>query len=196
MLVWLLPRVLFAVYQDFLASFAALRLRRGIGLIDQVQSGELTDLVDSWCRDYIKQLNIYRQRIWKCKYTGAGELTYEEALTSEYSVSQLVDKVRIPAVCCCIFGDKQQKSIPFIPTYSASLPYRLVGVIYISILAMTIRCQIHRSLPYFVGLLLDADAQAVRTRYYAACTPLPRVCKHVTSKHLTALGCQICSGTF
>nr|GMC64629.1 DDT domain-containing protein DDB_G0282237 [Ipomoea batatas] len=33
--------------------------------------------------DYVKQINLYRQRIWMCKLTGKSNLTYEEALVSE-----------------------------------------------------------------------------------------------------------------
>lgn len=34
-------------------------------------------------REYLRQLNLYRTRIWTCASTGQGGLTYEEALTSE-----------------------------------------------------------------------------------------------------------------
>ena len=34
-------------------------------------------------RDYLRHLNLYRQRVWTCKATGLGSLTYEEALASE-----------------------------------------------------------------------------------------------------------------
>lgn len=38
-------------------------------------------------------LGHYRQRLWGCKYTGATGLTYEEAVTSEYRVGQVVNQV-------------------------------------------------------------------------------------------------------
>ena len=34
-------------------------------------------------RDYLRAINLYRQRVWTCKVTGHGGLSYEEALTSE-----------------------------------------------------------------------------------------------------------------
>ncbi|KAF3794680.1 DDT domain-containing protein [Nymphaea thermarum] len=34
-------------------------------------------------RDYLKQINLYRKRIWTCKMTGKSGFTYEEALLSE-----------------------------------------------------------------------------------------------------------------
>lgn len=34
-------------------------------------------------REYLRAINLYRQRVWTCKATGQGGLTYEEALTSE-----------------------------------------------------------------------------------------------------------------
>lgn len=33
--------------------------------------------------DYVKRINLYRQRIWTCKLTGKSNLTYAEALASE-----------------------------------------------------------------------------------------------------------------
>lgn len=35
------------------------------------------------CRDYIRRLNLYRERVWSCSRTKASGLTYEEALKSE-----------------------------------------------------------------------------------------------------------------
>ena len=49
----------------------------------------------SSCRDYIKALNAYRQRVWSCKYTGESGLTYEEAAASESHVADVVS--RFPA---------------------------------------------------------------------------------------------------
>ena len=34
-------------------------------------------------REYLRAINLYRQRVWTCKATGKGGQTYEEALTSE-----------------------------------------------------------------------------------------------------------------
>ena len=42
------------------------------------------------CRDYLRQLNLYRTRAWTCGATGQGGLTYEEALTSEAQQDALV----------------------------------------------------------------------------------------------------------
>ncbi|KAK9735204.1 hypothetical protein RND81_04G190700 [Saponaria officinalis] len=42
---------------------------------------------------YLKRLNLYRQRVWTCKVTGKGNLTYEEALVSEQVASEKVQKL-------------------------------------------------------------------------------------------------------
>ncbi|KAL9251418.1 DDT domain-containing protein [Drosera capensis] len=34
-------------------------------------------------REYLKRINLYRKRLWTCKVTAKGNLTYEEALVSE-----------------------------------------------------------------------------------------------------------------
>jgi hypothetical protein len=44
-------------------------------------------------REYVARLEHYRQRLWRCKFTGATGLTYEEAVASEYRVSAVVDTV-------------------------------------------------------------------------------------------------------
>ena len=38
----------------------------------------------------MRALHAYRQRIWSCKYTGAAELTYEEAASSEAKIFRVV----------------------------------------------------------------------------------------------------------
>ncbi|KAG4998887.1 hypothetical protein JHK87_019959 [Glycine soja] len=42
--------------------------------------------------DYLKQLNLYRQRVWMCKVTGKTGLTYEEALVSEQLATEKVQQ--------------------------------------------------------------------------------------------------------
>ncbi|MFS7895317.1 putative transcription factor & chromatin remodeling DDT family [Helianthus anomalus] len=42
-------------------------------------------------REYLQRINLYRQRVWTCKSTGKGNLTYEEALVSE---KQAIEKVQ------------------------------------------------------------------------------------------------------
>ena len=46
---------------------------------------------------YVECLEGYRQRIWACRSTGAGKLTYEQALTSETKARALASRV------CCNF---------------------------------------------------------------------------------------------
>ncbi|GLT47249.1 hypothetical protein SLA2020_209570 [Shorea laevis] len=41
--------------------------------------------------EYLNRVNLYRQRVWTCKSTGKGNLTYEEALVSE---QQAIEKVQ------------------------------------------------------------------------------------------------------
>ncbi|XP_051127035.1 uncharacterized protein LOC127248630 [Andrographis paniculata] len=43
--------------------------------------------------DYVKRLNFYRQRVWTCKATGKGNLTYEEALISEEKASKRIQNI-------------------------------------------------------------------------------------------------------
>jgi len=45
------------------------------------------------CREYLRALASYRQRIWGCKHTGVGNLSYEEALASEAKVQGILDQV-------------------------------------------------------------------------------------------------------
>ncbi|KAL5188652.1 Bromodomain adjacent to zinc finger domain protein 1A [Glycine soja] len=42
--------------------------------------------------DYLKRLNLYRQRVWMCKVTGKTGLTYEEALVSEQLATEKVQQ--------------------------------------------------------------------------------------------------------
>ncbi|XP_078172356.1 DDT domain-containing protein isoform X2 [Carex rostrata] len=43
-------------------------------------------------QEYLKRLNLYRQRIWTCKVTGKSNLTYEEALVSEHRAYEKVQQ--------------------------------------------------------------------------------------------------------
>ncbi|KAK7358754.1 hypothetical protein VNO77_00692 [Canavalia gladiata] len=43
--------------------------------------------------DYLKRLNLYRQRVWMCKVTGKTGLTYEEALVSEQRATEKVQQI-------------------------------------------------------------------------------------------------------
>ncbi|XP_073099470.1 uncharacterized protein [Elaeis guineensis] len=43
-------------------------------------------------QDYLKRLNLYRQRVWTCKVTGKTNLTYEEALVSERRATEKVQQ--------------------------------------------------------------------------------------------------------
>lgn len=43
---------------------------------------------------YAECLDLYRQRVWTCRFTGTGKLTYEQALTSEIKARALASKVR------------------------------------------------------------------------------------------------------
>ncbi|GAB2277664.1 hypothetical protein Dimus_012369 [Dionaea muscipula] len=42
--------------------------------------------------DYLKRINLYRQRLWTCKVTAKGNLTYEEALVSEQHATEKVQQ--------------------------------------------------------------------------------------------------------
>ncbi|KAL8199988.1 hypothetical protein R6Q57_011327 [Mikania cordata] len=42
--------------------------------------------------EYLKRINLYRQRIWTCKSTGKSNLTYEEALVSEKQANEKVQQ--------------------------------------------------------------------------------------------------------
>lgn len=41
---------------------------------------------------YADRINLYRQRVWNCKVTGKGNLTYEEALVSEQKAIEKVQQ--------------------------------------------------------------------------------------------------------
>ncbi|XP_073294787.1 uncharacterized protein [Primulina huaijiensis] len=43
--------------------------------------------------EYLKRINLYRQRVWNCKATGKGNLTYEEALVSEKKASERIQNI-------------------------------------------------------------------------------------------------------
>ncbi|KAL7597994.1 hypothetical protein Lser_V15G23155 [Lactuca serriola] len=43
-------------------------------------------------REYLKRINLYRQRVWTCKSTGKSNLTYEEALVSEKQANEKVQQ--------------------------------------------------------------------------------------------------------
>ncbi|XP_071697927.1 uncharacterized protein [Rutidosis leptorrhynchoides] len=42
--------------------------------------------------EYLKRINLYRQRVWTCKSTGKTNLTYEEALVSEKQANEKVQQ--------------------------------------------------------------------------------------------------------
>lgn len=42
--------------------------------------------------EYLKHVNLYRQRVWTCKYSGKSNLTYEEALESERKTTEKVQQ--------------------------------------------------------------------------------------------------------
>ncbi|KAK1439538.1 hypothetical protein QVD17_05358 [Tagetes erecta] len=42
--------------------------------------------------EYLKRINLYRQRVWTCKSTGKSNLTYEEALVSEKQANEKVQQ--------------------------------------------------------------------------------------------------------
>ncbi|KAK4416611.1 hypothetical protein Salat_2486600 [Sesamum alatum] len=43
--------------------------------------------------EYLKRINLYRKRVWTCKATGKGNLTYEEALASEDKASKRIQNI-------------------------------------------------------------------------------------------------------
>lgn len=43
--------------------------------------------------EYLKRINLYRQKVWNCKATGKGNLTYEEALVSEKKASERIRNI-------------------------------------------------------------------------------------------------------
>ncbi|KAG6499672.1 DDT domain-containing protein DDB_G0282237-like [Zingiber officinale] len=42
--------------------------------------------------EYLKRLNLYRQRVWTCRVSGKSNLTYEEALVSEHHATEKVQE--------------------------------------------------------------------------------------------------------
>ncbi|CAK9161959.1 unnamed protein product [Ilex paraguariensis] len=42
--------------------------------------------------EYLNRINLYRQRVWTCKVTGKGNLTYEEALVCERRATEMVQQ--------------------------------------------------------------------------------------------------------
>ncbi|KAK6125550.1 hypothetical protein DH2020_040713 [Rehmannia glutinosa] len=48
--------------------------------------------------EYLKRINLYRKRVWTCKATGKGNLTYEEALVSEEKASKRIQNIPIQHV--------------------------------------------------------------------------------------------------
>nr|XP_043638547.1 DDT domain-containing protein DDB_G0282237 [Erigeron canadensis] len=65
---------------------------------DDLKSDELVfqirftkEIFRDYC-EYLKRINLYRQRIWTCKSTGKLNLTYEEALVSEKQASEKVQQ--------------------------------------------------------------------------------------------------------
>ncbi|KAG8383925.1 hypothetical protein BUALT_Bualt04G0064700 [Buddleja alternifolia] len=48
--------------------------------------------------EYLKRINLYRKKVWTCKATGKGNLTYEEALASEEKASIRIQNIPIEYV--------------------------------------------------------------------------------------------------
>ncbi|TVU29702.1 hypothetical protein EJB05_21281, partial [Eragrostis curvula] len=44
-------------------------------------------------QEYLKRLNLYRQRVWTCKVSGKSNLTFEEALVSEHNAMEKAQKL-------------------------------------------------------------------------------------------------------
>eukprot|EP00250_Pteridium_aquilinum_P010427 c1937_g1_i1 orf=457-2190(+) len=59
---------------------------------DLVFQVRLTKEIFKDYEEYLKHINLYRQRIWTCKYTGKSNLTYEEALDSEGKATERVQQ--------------------------------------------------------------------------------------------------------
>ncbi|KAL6520010.1 hypothetical protein OROHE_017153 [Orobanche hederae] len=49
-------------------------------------------------KEYLKRINLYRKRVWTCKATGKGNLTYEEAVVSEGKASKRIQNIPIQCV--------------------------------------------------------------------------------------------------
>ncbi|KAL8473365.1 hypothetical protein ACS0TY_030267 [Phlomoides rotata] len=45
--------------------------------------------------EYLMRINLYRKRVWTCKATGKGNLTYEEALISEERASKRIQNIPV-----------------------------------------------------------------------------------------------------
>ncbi|XP_077252287.1 uncharacterized protein LOC143891635 [Tasmannia lanceolata] len=57
---------------------------------EHVWQVRFTDEVFRSYEEYLKRINLYRQRVWICKATGKRHLTYEEALVSEQQASEKI----------------------------------------------------------------------------------------------------------
>lgn len=55
---------------------------------EKVWMVRFTDEVFRSYEEYLERINLYRQRVWKCKATGKMHLTFEEALVSEHQASE------------------------------------------------------------------------------------------------------------
>ncbi|XP_062219321.1 uncharacterized protein LOC133919087 [Phragmites australis] len=44
-------------------------------------------------QEYLKRLNLYRQRVWTCKVSGKSNITFEEALVSEHNAMEKAKKM-------------------------------------------------------------------------------------------------------
>ncbi|WOK97380.1 DDT domain-containing protein [Canna indica] len=60
--------------------------------LNLVYNADLNLTFCSIFREYLKRLNLYRQRLWTCKVTGKTNLTYEEALVSEHHATEKVQQ--------------------------------------------------------------------------------------------------------
>lgn len=45
--------------------------------------------------EYLMRINLYRRRVWTCKATGKGNLTFEEALVSEEKASKRIQNIPV-----------------------------------------------------------------------------------------------------
>ena len=48
------------------------------------------------CREYVKAIRLYKQRVWACDKTGRSDLSYEEALLSEAAAVRASKKRPVP----------------------------------------------------------------------------------------------------
>ncbi|KAJ7528779.1 hypothetical protein O6H91_15G019500 [Diphasiastrum complanatum] len=98
---WLLVSILFVyseLHETFNIAMPLLR-RKAFALAkppDDLRPDELifqvrfTKEVFRDYEEYLKRLNLYRQRVWTCRVTGKTNLTYEKALVSEHKAAQRV----------------------------------------------------------------------------------------------------------